>query len=268
MTSYFSFPRLLQLIRKQGIENGRLYLLSSLALVGMLALVFAFWISVSAPDYHEETTYIIFLFGLFITGSIFASTTFNMLGNKDKGVYWLGLPASHLEKLLCSLFYTTIVFSLVYAASFFLVKAVAVMVVKALVPGHPGYSWAPARPGDKNSITFVLPYFIYVFYAAQALYLLGSVYFSRFSFIITTIIGAALIFCFVFYLIRLGKMFENANWQFFSVTSYKRFGLPGSADKMYSVPHLAEQIILFLVKFAWAPVFWIITWYRLKEKEI
>src|SRR5258708_21850858 len=69
MTSYFSFPRLLQLIRKQWIENSRFYLLSSLALVGMLALVFAFWISGSMPDYHEEITYVIFLFGLFITGT-------------------------------------------------------------------------------------------------------------------------------------------------------------------------------------------------------
>src|SRR5258707_14494426 len=104
----------------------------------MLAVVFAFWISASRPDYHEEITYVIFLFGLFITGAVFASTTFNMLGNKDKGVYWLGFPASHLEKLLCSLFYTTIVFSMVYAISFFLVKAAAVMVSMPIVAAHPG----------------------------------------------------------------------------------------------------------------------------------
>ena len=151
MRSSFSFSRLLQLIRKQGIENGRLYLLSSLALVGLLALVFAFWISTTSPDYHEEIMYVIFLFGLFIAGSIFASMTFNMLGNKDQGVYWLGFPASHLEKLICSIFYTTIVFSMVYVASFFLVKTAAVAVVKAIIVTHPDYHWYPLDWNNTNN---------------------------------------------------------------------------------------------------------------------
>jgi hypothetical protein len=269
MTSNFSFPRLLKLIQKQGVENSRLYLLSSLALIVMLALVFAFWVSLSAPDYGEEVTWIIFLFGLFISGSVFASTTFNMLGNKDKGVYWLGFPASHLEKLICSLFYTTIVFSVVYAASFFLVKSAAIIIIKEIIASHPGYKLMPLRT-DENSIMTVLPYFIYGFYAVQAIYLLGSIYFSRFSFIITTIIGAALIFCFVYYMYRISEMFSHYNWKILSATSFNNEGTftPGGPNKLYSVSHLTQDIILCFVKFGWAPIFWVITWYRLKEKEI
>jgi hypothetical protein len=218
--------------------------------------------------------YVILLFGLFITGSIFASTTFSMLGNKDQGVYWLGFPASHLEKLVCSIFYTTIVFSVVYATSFFLVKTAAVAVIKAVVAAHPGYQWEPLDWNHPNKFFQQFPYFIYAFFAVQALYLLGSVYFSRFSFIITTIIGAVLIFGFVLLLVRISITFELEHeryiWKFFSASAYniRPDGSYFDMGREYSISHLAEQILLFFIKFAWAPVFWVITWYRLKEKEI
>jgi hypothetical protein len=111
MSSTFSISRLGKLIVKQLFENSRLYIFSVLALFGLLSLVFAFWISATGPHFYEVGAYIIFLFGLFITGSVFASMSFNMLGSKDKGIYWLGIPATHLEKLICTIFYSTIVSS-------------------------------------------------------------------------------------------------------------------------------------------------------------
>ncbi len=138
MTTTFSFPRLLQLIRKQWFENSRLYLFSTLALLGMLGLVIIFWIMSGGKNYSEDNLYIIFLFGLFIAGSVFASMSFSMLGNKEKGTYWLAFPASHLEKLLCMIFYNAIVFTLVYCICFFLVKTLAITYVSALVADDPG----------------------------------------------------------------------------------------------------------------------------------
>ena len=67
MSSHLALTRLGKLITKQFFENSRLYLFSvSCSCLACLSLVFAFWIMSYRPNYHEEETYIIFVFGLFI----------------------------------------------------------------------------------------------------------------------------------------------------------------------------------------------------------
>ncbi|MCH5600361.1 hypothetical protein [Niabella ginsengisoli] len=119
MTANFSFSRLGKLIVKQWVENRRLYLMSTLALLGLLGIVFLIWVATNGRRYDEDSLLITGMFGLFITGAVFASTTFSMLGSKDKGIYWISFPASHAEKLLANLFFNVIVFTLVYVCCFF-----------------------------------------------------------------------------------------------------------------------------------------------------
>src|SRR5687767_9731555 len=107
MSSTFSFSRLGKLIAKQFFENSRFYLFCVLAMFGLQAIVFVLWVGASGPIYYEQVTYIIFIFGLFISGTVFAGMSFNMLGSKDKGIYWLSIPATHLEKLVCTILYST-----------------------------------------------------------------------------------------------------------------------------------------------------------------
>ena len=147
MTTTFSFSRLLQLIRKQWFENSRLYIFSILALLGILGLVMIFWVITDGPHYSEDSLYIIFLFGLFIAGSVFASMSFSMLGNKERGTYWLAFPASHLEKLICMIFYNVVVFTVVYCACFFLLKSMAVTYVNSFVAGNPEITPSEDRCG-------------------------------------------------------------------------------------------------------------------------
>ena len=155
MTTTFNFSRLLQLIRKQWIENSRLYLYSVLALLGMLGLIMIFWVITDGKNYSEDSLYIIFLFGLFIAGAVFASMSFSMLGNKEKGTYWLSFPASHLEKLLCMIFYNVIVFTVVYCVCFFLVKSVAVAYVNSLVAEIPVSIHSEDRFGIATGVSWV-----------------------------------------------------------------------------------------------------------------
>jgi len=272
MNDSFSFSRLGLLVRKQWMENARFYLISTLALVGLHALVFAIWMVANSGTYSEDFTYAVYMVGLFLAGCVFASNAFSMLGNKDKGIYWLGFPASHLEKLLCTIFFTTILFILAYSASFFLVKSIAVPIIKSYILSHPGHSWQPTGWGRKdNDFPTIMGYLFCTFIAVQALYLMGSVYFTRASFLITTIIGAALIFAFIFYLDRIYQWFlanRYVMWDGLTMrTSYVN-GPGTSANRIYHVSEWLRQSILFLLKFGWAPVFWTITYFRLKEKEI
>ena len=267
MTTTFSFSRLLQLIRKQWIENSRLYLYSVLALLGLLGLIMIFWVISDGQHYSEDSLYIIFLFGLFIAGAVFASMSFSMLGNKEKGTYWLAFPASHLEKLLCMIFYNVIVFTIVYCACFFLLKSAAVGYVNSLVAEYPGkYTFRRSVWDSNRSFLGVVPYFLYAFFAVQAFYLLGSVYFSRYTFVITTIAGSALIFLFSYYSIELTQgTFHGYSW---NGDHLRKYSGDYNTYQRYSLSPWVSDLFWFFVKYIWAPVFWVVAWYRLKEKQI
>lgn len=269
MFSSFSLSRLGKLITKQFFENARLYIYSVLALAGLLALAFTFWIATGKPDYHEEATYVIFLFGLFIAGSVFASMSLNMLGSKDKGMYWLCVPATHLEKLVCTIFYTTIAFTAIYCLCFYVIKWIAVIAIKELVKEKSLLSYTEMSESNSGGFGKAIPYFIYGFFAVQALYLLGSAYFSRYTFVVTTVAGSVIFFVFAYYLTRINdNMFGQGNWNW-NIISMKKFdaGIK-NGYLLYSVSPFVSNIVKYAVQFAWAPLFWIITWFRLKEKEI
>ena len=271
MTANFNFLRLLKLIRKQWIENARIFFLSTLALIGILALVFIFWLVTGGRYYSEETLYIIYIFGLYIAGAIFASTSFSMLSDKRQGVYWLGFPASHLEKLLTVLFFNLVVFTIVYSLCFFGIKLVAVTYLQSLKAGDPTmYFYQHVDFRSNSGFMNVFPNFLYGFFAVQSFYLLGSIYFSRFSFIITTVIGIALLFLFMWLSISLIKnnLPDGFNFDGFSVSKFENKRETDGGIYKYQLPTLALSTLLFLAKFIWAPVFWLITWFRLRETEI
>lgn len=261
MSPTFSFSRLGKLIAKQFYENSRLYLISTLALLGLLSLAFTFWITVAGPNYQEEETYFIFLFGLFLAGAIFASMSFNMLGRKDKGIYWLGIPATHLEKLVCTILFSVVLFFIVYCLCFYLVKSIALTYLDSRV----GAIYTEMN-GSNDGFGSVFKYFLYAYFAVQSLYLLGSVYFSRYSFIVTTVVGALVMFLFIYYITQIDRFMEPDSWELFTVK--RADANVQDSYFLYSVSPTVVDIIKYAVQFLWVPVFWVATWYRLKEKEI
>ncbi len=266
MNHIFSLKRLLLLIKKHGIEHAKLYGLSSLALFGIMAFVFLFWFATSGPRYHEEALYGIFLFGLFIAGGVFASMAFQMLSAKDKGIYWLAFPASHLEKLVCAIFYSTIVFFIIYCACFLVLKTIFMSYLESRIAEKLPITISRMNWEQKNGFGEAFPYFIYAFFAVQALYLLGSVYFSRFAFIKTTIAGALFIFIFILYVKEVSEfLLNNASWQGFKIVEYNS---DYSSSKQYNLSQTVKDTLKFLLCFAWAPIFWVTALFRLKEKEI
>jgi len=244
----------------------RLYLFSILALLGLLALVFGFWFIGAGPNYHEDGLYAIFFTGLFITGTIFASISFNALGSKDKGIYWLSVPATHFEKLACTILYATIFFTIAYCACFYCIKFIGLSFLDVYMKKHPGLSYTKLTDFD-NGFGGAIKYMIYAFFAIQSLYLLGSAYFRRYSFIVTTVVGALVIFAFVYILSLIhDNMFEGLNWNITSVRTYN--DNVTNEYKLYAVSPTVVSILKYALQFAWAPVFWFVAWFRLKEKEI
>jgi hypothetical protein len=268
MTANFSFKRIIQLVGKQWIENRRLYLMSVFALLGLLGIVFVFWAATTGSHYSEEALYIIGLFGLFITGSIFASTAFNMLGSKDKGIYWISFPASHFEKFLATWFFNFVIFSVAYLMCFLLLKTAAESYVQTLIKENPlRYEYRRLDWNNENGLGAVLPNFISAFFVVQAAFLLGSVAFKRFSFIITIVLIAVFLFLFIYFVSKVAIYgLPGYNWNLFSL----REGYVQGEDtyKEYLTAPFIKEGILFFLRFLIAPVLWFITWVKLKEKQI
>ena len=257
MNNSFSLLRLGLLIKKQWFDNAKLYTLSVLALIGLLSIIFIFWASINGNNYDESDTYVIFLILLFGAGLIFASTTFGALSDKAKGTYWLSIPATHFEKLLCGIFYSLLAFPVVYLASLFLIQQITFAIIRL----NPNNIIEP-----ENNLKKIAIIFCYIFLALQSLFILGSVYFERYAFIKTTL--AALFIIFLFMLT--GTLFmknllpHNSGMQ--GITSFVIYG--DNEMKIYRLAPWIEDAVIVFAKFIWAPVFWVATYFRLKEKEI
>lgn len=109
----FSLHRVWLLCRKQWTENQQLYLLGTLALAGIMAAVIIYNLTVNR-GLDRETQQIIFFIGAIPAGTIFASTILSQFSDKVKGIQALTLPASTFEKLLTALIYSLVIFPLVY----------------------------------------------------------------------------------------------------------------------------------------------------------
>jgi hypothetical protein len=257
MNNSFSFSRLGLLIKKQWFDNAKLYSLSILALIGLLAIIFIFWAIANENRYDEEDTYIVFLILLFGAGLIFASTTFGALSDKAKGTYWLSIPATHLEKLLCGIFYSLIAFLAVYLVSFFIIQQITFAFIRINPDNDIRYMSNLKEPA-------IL--FFYIFLALQSLFILGSVYFERFAFIKTILAALFIIFLFMLAGISFAKNLLPHNSGMRGLTSFSIYG--DNEMKLYRLAPWIEDTIIALTKFIWAPVFWVATYFRLKEKEI
>jgi len=276
----FSFSRWRLLVAKHWVEHGRRYLLSLVAIGGLIAVWDAFLITTSeyAPlePFMQFATYMI---GLFFVGCLFASMLFGELGTKKEALPWLSLPASHLEKLLCAILYGVVLFYLAYTLVFYMVDIIMVQLSNNRIESHPQY-W----PGSTVRVLPVTVYNIFtaagspipekeyheftsLYFTVQAVFLLGSVYFTRFSFIKTVV--AVLLFALVFTAIQRGIVYPllPKGWlnNFLSWTEWAYEA--GPPNRELRLPYNLEAFFIALSRFGLPLFFWFVTYLRLKEKE-
>jgi len=282
MNQAFSFSRWLLLIAKHWSENRKKYLLGLTAITGIMLIWFLF--NIVMEPYHpmaggtQVSTYFV---GLFIVGCLYASTLFSELASKAKGINYLSLPASQLEKTLCALLYGVVVFFIAYTLIFYLSDIIMVKVSNEIAYTYwqKHHSTAQVfRPQEVENVFWnsrrmntgdINPYFVILlsYFAVQSAYILGSVYFSRFSFIKTTV---ALLVLWLFIIVFVGKVMDSfmpdGNY-FEGLTSY-RLNTGSNEEKIIRLPEWINSGAAFLLKYAFAPILWTVTYFRVKEKEI
>ena len=276
MNQFFDFKRFNLLVLKHWAVNKKRYSLSVLALIGLLIIWFVFALIIGddklmSADFQQMTFY----FGLFVLGTFYASQYYHDLGSKPKGSNFLLVPASTFEKFLCSLLFTAVLFFIVFTLAFYLVDVLVVLIANAF---HPSYNGVTTQEGiafkahvanvfnmrelpQNNHLSY---YFLVVFLTLQSVALLGSVYFSRYSYIKTVISLTVIIIITFLMLFKLQEsLMPKGN---FSLTEYKIYD--NDQVKIISLPVWAQKLLEYLASYAFAFIFWVTTYFRLKEKEV
>jgi hypothetical protein len=272
MNQFFSFQRFSLLVSKHWADNKKRYILSVIAFIGLLIAWYVFTMLVdSDAPMGEGIQMATFFFSLFAVGSFYANQYFRDLGSRAKGINFLLVPASAFEKILCSLLYTVILFFVVFTCVFYLVNVLMVAIANGfLIPDNPNKEMkilnvfeAARLPFDGKSTLNILVFF----FAIQSVFLLGSVYFEKYSFIKTIISGFVIffiVFCFIFFTYDLMPEGQYANG---FLTSYRIYN-NGKDDYLVRIPAWLGQILYYLLMYGIAPFLWIVTYFRLKEKQV
>jgi uncharacterized membrane protein len=215
-----------------------------------------------------------FLFSLVLVAPFFASQFFSELGSKTKATSYLMVPASTLEKLLCSILYTTVFFLILFVAAFYFVDFIAVLIANTFHPSYNGTTtvdgvqvkaqamniFKTGKPSDN-----ILFYLFAAFLAVQSVALLGSVYFQKYSYI-KTVISLTLILLISAFLVFevMGSILPSP--AMFNVVEYRIWD--GEKLKIIELPKWAMKLVEYLFLFGFTIVFWVATYFRLKEKEV
>jgi hypothetical protein len=275
MNQFFSFKRFTLLVKKHWADNKKRYALSAMAFFGLLIIWFVFTILTLSDEMipmGKEVQTITFFFSLFAVGTFYASQYFSDLGSRAKGINFLLVPASAFEKLLCSLLYTTLLFFVVFTATYYLADILMVGIAKTIS--------GTVQTDEKIAVANVFDItiiplnkdttlnFLLFFFSVQSAFLLGSVYFEKYSFIKTIISGfiaGFILFCFVFFFYE--QLLPPGDHHRGFLTSY-RVRVDGADDRLIQIPNWIGQIFRFLIMYGIAPFLWVVTYYRLKEKQV
>jgi hypothetical protein len=274
----FSFDRWRLLVGRHWAENKRKYILSMVAITSLLLFWFGFIIMVDQnyhlPDSMQHGTYFVCLF---IIGSFYASQFFNDLGSQPRGINFLLTPASTLEKLACSLFYAVLLFFLFFTLAFYLADVLMVALANALQRSRTDAGetrppsevinlfFAKKHNADSVNISF---YLVLAFFAVQSFFLLGSVYFSKYSFIKTAIALFVLFMAGLFLESYVMDALLPNGYHAGRLTTYLTVHGDGSGAKVAALPEWIGNTLNVVFSYAFPPLFWLATYYRLKEKEV
>lgn len=119
MNNVFNAKRFGRLFIKHSTEHYKSYLMSLGVLIGVLSLGIGFFTYING----DEPMNISLQFGVFailflLAGTMFTSNVFADLGDKNRSISALTLPASHFEKYLLGWLYSYVIFQLIYLAVF------------------------------------------------------------------------------------------------------------------------------------------------------
>lgn len=250
MNQFFEVTRFSLLVRQHWAYHKKRYGLSVLAFMGVVViyLLSNYYINKNNPA-SETAQQLIYIFFLFIAGTLHTGQYFRDLDEGPRGINFLMVPASTFEKWLCSLLYTIVLFFIVFTAAFYLIDSIMIYLFN-IISGEQKAKVANVFPMPFVTFRDGTQLHMYLFYFfVQSIFLFGAVYFGKYSFIKTLITSFVLYFVFIAALIFI---YDHL------------IASPADVPAMGGKGVFVSIILLGIV----TPCFWIITYFRLKLKQV
>lgn len=247
---------ILRLIKRQSKENFKVYGIGLLVLFALLLFMFLI-VHQWRDSFSGAVQNGVFIIGLFIGGGIYSNAMFHEFSQPQRGMWFLGIPARHSEKMITSIVFSVLFFIPVYVLIFYLADIIYLSFTDILDFEN------ILNPFKDNFYQFFFLYLIY-----NGVILLGSVVFNRHSFIKTLLFGVILF-----------TVFNYSNTLLLELLIPDASVVSSTAFDSFLFSHQGENIKVTLFENAnkYSSIFvrvvlpisiWCGVWLKLKEKEI
>lgn len=264
----FSIKRLFLLLKKDIQENWKKYLIHIATVYGALVVVLSFnsipnVTYEGSAEYENKNliTFTIFIF--FVMGTVFASTMMEPMNNKAKRISFLMNPSSASEKFLSRWLIVTIAYIIVFLLIIIPADATRVFICTLRYPGIDipfiDFSKLVGESESWNEYAFHPKMFMIIiplFCLLQSVFVLGSTFWQRNTFIKTFSAGLIISATYLFICYKLiTALFDNGMSDFARLTSLDK----GEEDSF---------IITSVMFILFALINWVLAFFRFKESEI
>lgn len=251
----FSLKRVYLLIQKTVYENAKFVLIGLSTIFGIFSVILFLNALGDADAWQNMQGFYVagfVLSGLFISGMAFTS-----LRSKEKTMTYLSLPASTLEKFISELLITTVGFAIIYTLIFYAFNFVVFII------------GAPFNL-DANIINLfdlhVLEGFMY-YVIFQSILLAGAATFRKVPLFFTSftlfIAGVIIMIVVVIIAFSMKDYFDGLDHVNISLSD-THYDVEGEMKNSFFLFKLPKFMFYYLT----APIFWVVTYLKLKEKEV
>ncbi|MFD0940045.1 hypothetical protein [Pedobacter boryungensis] len=274
MNNTFSIQRFGLLLKRQWLEFGKIYLITLAVALGVIITFYSFatWNTIFEQRLFSERLlnfreplFLIFGF-LFIT--VIASSYFAHLGQKSKAIIDLMIPASTFEKFLTGVLFTAVLSTVSFLVIFYLTDLAFVSKLRSIFHNvdtatsfrdsygkvvetrdNLAFFFTRNYPKEFTSVFLLTPVFV------TSIFLLGSIYFNKFHYIKTAISVMIFSGIWTYIIVKTGQtMFDNK--------------IPINTGNGENISKGLIELGMFSLLLLLTAIFWVITYVRLKEKQV
>jgi hypothetical protein len=249
-------------------ENRKAYFLYLLALAGLLFVWQSIFLAFRNPNLFSERTQLSqYIVLLYFAGCLSANYLFTDLREKPKSIAYLLTPVSAVEKLLVTLFFGIPVFFVGFNVAFYSVDALMVYMGNNQNATHFEVfnvltisEFENPFINDSNSA-----YLLYVYFPVQSFFILGAIYFRKFSLVKTCIVLFGVWIFVVLLQVLLAGILPVGDFSAMAA-SYRVMDADGL--KIIHLPGWLHVTSGLFFKFLVVPIFWLAAYFRLREKQV
>lgn len=261
MNQTFDFHRFALLLKLDFSEKGKNYFITAGLFLGLMLIFMLPIIWKKDPSeilflFHALALFMIVMFG----GSLFTTSVFSQYASSDTGIAALMVPASRLEKFLSALL-LNLLFIVPLTLLFLQIHVWTVDLANSkLYGGVERYKYIPKE---------LLQYFLSMHVIIQGAIFLGSIYFSKLSYIKT----ASVLFAMALLAGGINLLYANYATSFpssavaFPFSAWKIWYYESNKSYYLNYPDSVQTLVYLFPAFFLLGA-WYIAYVRLKEKEI